>query len=64
MFVGEPKRLSDPIPDPFLSKIPNVGDGRFCDYEKQSVIEVGHTRLLWADLKRFRGPEFTLQLLG
>ena len=41
MFVGEPKRLSDPIPDPFLSKIPNVGDGMFCDYEKQSVIEAG-----------------------
>ena len=27
-------------------------------------VEVGHTRLLWADLKRFRGPEFTLELLG
>ena len=25
--------------------------------------EVGHTRLLWADLERFRGPETTLDLL-
>ena len=24
MFVGEPKRLSDPIPDPFLFKVPNI----------------------------------------
>jgi len=29
MFVGEPKRLSDPIPDPFLFKIPKFGDGMF-----------------------------------
>ena len=27
-------------------------------------VEVGHTRFLWAGLKRFRGLEFTLELLG
>ena len=27
-------------------------------------VEAGHIRFLWAALKWFRGPEFTLELLG
>ena len=48
MFVGEPKRLSEPFPDPFLFKIPNMlflGVVCFCDCGKQSVIEVSQREL-------------------
>ena len=42
MFVGEPKRLTQLIPDPFLLQIPNIlilGIVCFCDCGCQRVIE-------------------------
>ena len=64
MFVGEPKRLSHLIPDPFLLQIPNIlilGIICFCDCGGQRVIEAEQPAFMqgiWEVISLLPDPQY------